>query len=155
MKYIVKMPNGKYLLDTPDWNTPFTDKKEEAKIYTSDKEFFHKYYPQFEMIDVESETESTPNFQFDSKNIYLKKDDQIVGLHAVGHAEPYTFTLRHLDGTEEEITTDFMEIEKWGNEYTPDYEIKGRGSFRVFDLTIEHTAKAFEEEGWVRFEREK
>lgn len=96
------------------------------------------------------------DIQFDSKDIYLKSPKgEIVGLHAVGHKEPYTFTLRHLDGKEEQITTDFMELEKWGNEYDENLIMQGRGSFRVFDLTIEHTAKAFEEDGWIRFEREK
>lgn len=94
------------------------------------------------------------NDDFDSKNIYLKKDDQIVGLHAIGISGPYTCHLHKVDGTIEVIQKDFNELEKWGNEYTPDYKIKGRGSFRVFDLSIEDTAKAFEDEGWVRFERE-
>lgn len=87
----------------------------------------------------------------DSKDIYLRKGSEIVGLHAVGNREPYTFTVMNLDGSEYGVTTDFMELDKWGNEYSEDMKMIGRGSFRVFDLTIDHTAQAFEEEGWVRF----
>jgi len=88
----------------------------------------------------------------DSRDIWLRKGDQIVGLHAIGYAEPYEFDVHHLEGSTERIKTDFMELEKWGNEYNQQFQMIGRGSFRIFDLTLEHTAKAFEEEGWVRFE---
>lgn len=86
----------------------------------------------------------------DAKNIYLKKGEEIIGLHAIGHAEPYEFDLHELDGTVTRVKTDFMELEKWGNEYDANFKMIGRGSFRIFDLTLEHTAKAFEEDGWVR-----
>lgn len=85
-----------------------------------------------------------------SKNIYLAKDGQIIGLHAIGHAEPYEFDVQEFDGTVTRVKTDFMELEKWGNEYNDKFEMIGRGSFRIFDLTLEHTARAFEEDGWVR-----
>lgn len=91
--------------------------------------------------------------EFDSKDIYLKKDDQIIGLHAIGYEGPYNYTLSDIDGTVKEIETDFQEIEKWGNEYDENYKMIGKGSFRVFDLTIEDTAKEMEADGWVRFER--
>lgn len=87
---------------------------------------------------------------YDSKDIYLTKDGQIIGLHAIGHNEPYEFKLVHLDGTEELIKTDFMEIEKWGNQYNSNGQMIGRGSFRIFALTLEHAAKEFEEDGWTR-----
>lgn len=86
-----------------------------------------------------------------SKDIYLRKDDQIVGLHAVGYAEPHELRVQELDGSITLVKTDFMELEKWGNEYNEKLEMIGRGSFRIFDLTIDHTAKCFEDEGWVRF----
>lgn len=82
----------------------------------------------------------------------IKKGDEIIGLHAMDYEEPYEFTLTHIDGSSEIIKTDFMELEKWGNEYNKNSEMIGRGSFRLFDLTIEHSAKAFEDEGWTRFE---
>lgn len=74
--------------------------------------------------------------QFDSLDIYLKKDDQIVGLHAIGHKEP--------DGA-------FYSLEQWGNEYDDEHNMLGRGSFRVHN-DIETVAKDFEADGWVRFE---
>lgn len=92
--------------------------------------------------------------EFDSKNIYLRKGDEIVGLHAIGHNEEHEFNLHHIDGSIERIKTDFMELEKWGNQYDKDFNMIGRGSFRVFSLTLEHAAKEFEEEGWIRFEKE-
>jgi hypothetical protein len=91
------------------------------------------------------------NNDIQSKNIWLKRGDEIVGLHAIGYREPYTFKVIDLDGSTTEHNSDFMELEKWGNEYNQDFKMIGRGSFRIFDLTIDHTAKAFEEDGWIRF----
>ncbi len=88
-----------------------------------------------------------------SKDIYLRKGREVVGLHAIGYAGPYEFDLQELDGSIQKIKTDFMELEKWGNEYDANFKMIGRGSFRVFDLTIEHAAKEFESDGWVRFQR--
>lgn len=91
---------------------------------------------------------------FDSKDIYLKKEGQIIGLHAVGYKGPYTYTFSNpFEGIEQEITTDFMEIERWGNEYDNEYNMLGRGSFRVHS-DIEVAAKELELDGWVRFERQ-
>lgn len=88
----------------------------------------------------------------DSKNIYLRKDNEIIGLHAVGYRTPYVFDVVELDGTRNQVETDFMELEKWGNHYNEEFERIGRGSFRIFDATIEDTAKEFENDGWIKFE---
>lgn len=89
----------------------------------------------------------------DSKDIYLKKNGEIVGLHSVGHKGPYDYVSVHLDGTEEVKHSDFMAIESWGNEYDNEYNMLGRGSFRVFG-DIEDAAKEMEADGWTRFERQ-
>ncbi len=94
------------------------------------------------------------NYGLQSKNIYLKKDGKIVGLHAVGYAGPYEYRLIKLDKTEELRTTDFMPMDMWGNEYNENYEMQGRGSFRIFAIDLDDEAKDWEADGWVRFERE-
>jgi hypothetical protein len=91
---------------------------------------------------------------YDSKNIYLKKDNEIVGLHSTGVAGPHEYTLIGLDGSESLIKTDFMAYETWGNEYDQDFNMLGRGSFRVH-TDIETAAKELELDGWIRFERSK
>jgi hypothetical protein len=93
-----------------------------------------------------------PMDNLDSKDIYLKKNGEIIGFHAVGHKGPHTYTVVHLDGTEESKTSDFMALETWGNEYSDEFQMLGRGSFRVF-VDIEDAAKEMESDGWVRFER--
>lgn len=90
---------------------------------------------------------------FDTKSIYLKKDGQIIGLHAIGYNDDYKFDLYDKDGTVQRIKTDFNEYEKWGNYYNDSYEMIGRGSFRVFAPTLEHAAKELLDDGWIRFER--
>jgi hypothetical protein len=85
----------------------------------------------------------------DTKNIYLTKDGRIVGLHAVGYSVSYTYDIIELDGSRSTITTDFMALEKWGNEYDDKHNMLGRGSFRVHQ-DIEEEAKDFESDGWVR-----
>ena len=70
-----------------------------------------------------------------SKNIYLKKDNQAIGLHAWGY----------------EFNGNFYSEEVWGNEYDNQGQMIGRGSFRVFN-EIEAEAKEFEADGWVRYE---
>jgi hypothetical protein len=90
--------------------------------------------------------------QFDSKDIYMRKGEEIIGLHAIGYAGPYEYDLVNLDKTVTRMKSDFMAIEKWGNEYDKDFNMLGRGSFRVHD-DIEIVAKSLEEDGWVRFER--
>ncbi|PWU11643.1 MAG: hypothetical protein C5B47_00615 [Verrucomicrobia bacterium] len=103
----------------------------------------------------ESEYQDAPQKEkipdLDSKDIYLREGDRIVGLHAIGYAEPTELKVHEFDGSTTIVKTDFIELEKWGNNYNEKLEKIGRGSFRIFDLTIEHTAKAYEEEGWVRF----
>lgn len=86
----------------------------------------------------------------DSKDIYLKKGTQIVGLHAIGHKEEYQTQVQHLDGTFETVNMDFMELEKWGNRYDENLNMIG-GSFRIHDLSIDDTEQAYLEDGWVRF----
>lgn len=88
----------------------------------------------------------------DTKNIYLKKDRKIIGLHAIGHKEEYEIEIIELDGSSINRTLDFMALEKWGNEYDENYNMIG-GSFRIFDICIEDTAKELEADRWVRFER--
>lgn len=69
------------------------------------------------------------------KNVYLKKDGAIVGIHAVG----------------DEFEGQFQQFEIWGNEYDDEHNMLGRGSFRVFD-TLENEVKNWEADGWVQFE---
>lgn len=87
---------------------------------------------------------------YDEINIFLRKDDEIVGLHCIGEKDK-DYEVMELDGT---ITQrhGFLAEESWGNYYDEDYNIKGRGSFRVFE-DIEILAEEFEADGWVRFER--
>ena len=95
--------------------------------------------------------------EVESKDIYLKSPQgEIVGLHAIGHIDPdYEMRVQELDGSVIVIKPGFVEYEKWGNEYDNEYNMLGRGSFRVFDLTLDHAAKCWEDDGWVRFERAK
>jgi hypothetical protein len=81
----------------------------------------------------------------DLKDIYLRKDNEIIGLHSIGYADPYEYTLVELDGTEIQKKTDFMPLETWGNRYNENYEMVG-GSFRVHQF-IEDEAKEFEADG--------
>lgn len=90
---------------------------------------------------------------YDSKNFYFKKDNQIIGIHAIGIAGPYEYNYQDLDGNVYTVTKDFQVIESWGNEYNPDYTIKGRGSFRVF-YDLDEAVKSLEDDGWVQFKRE-
>ena len=88
---------------------------------------------------------------FDSKNIYLKKDNMIVGLHAIGIDGPYTYTMDN-NGIKSEITTDFETLESWGNEYDENHNMLGRGSFRLNVINIEDYAKDLVLDGWVIYE---
>jgi hypothetical protein len=87
-----------------------------------------------------------------SKDIYLKKDGQIIGLHALGYNEPYECEVIELDGSRHIEHLDFMALEKWGNAYDANLKMLPPGSFHVFDLSIEHTAREMEQDGWVRFD---
>lgn len=87
---------------------------------------------------------------WETKNIYLRKGDDIIGLHAVG-IDNMQWDLEELDGTRIKCQG-FQAIDKWGNVYNEAYEMQGRGSFRVHQ-DIEKEAQEFEADGWVRFER--
>ena len=94
--------------------------------------------------------------ELDSKDIYLRKLDcgttMICGLHAVGGAGPYEYTLTHLDGSVEKKCSNFMAMDAWGNEYDNEHNMLGRGSFRLHTSDIEEYAKEMEAEGWERYE---
>ena len=83
------------------------------------------------------------------KDIYLKKDGEIVGLHAIGEKDA-EWTLVALDGTETRVKG-FQQHEQWGNEYDENHKMLGRGSFRIFG-DIEEAAKEMEADGWVTYE---
>lgn len=85
---------------------------------------------------------------YDSLDIYLTKDGQIIGLHAIGEANS-KWIVKHLDGTEEQ-KFGFNEMERWGNEYNNDLKMIGRGSFRVHQ-SIEDVAQELIQDGWRRF----
>lgn len=71
---------------------------------------------------------------FDSKDIYLKKGDDVVGLHTFG------------DNTE----CGFMQMEAWANAY--DLKFKFLGSiYRIFG-PIEDEAAEMKKDGWVEVE---
>lgn len=89
---------------------------------------------------------------YSEKSIFLKKGSEIVGLHAYGIEGPYPITFTAIDGTTTERILDFLEEELWGNFYDTSFKMIG-GSFRVFDFSIEDTAKEMEQNGWIRFER--
>lgn len=89
---------------------------------------------------------------YDIKDIYLKNNNgQIIGLHAIGHNEPASYTIVNINGTENLIRSRFNPIECWGNEYNNKLEMVGKGSFRLSTFDIEQEAIDFEKEGWIRF----
>jgi hypothetical protein len=94
----------------------------------------------------------------DSKDIFLRTKrgvsnilNYIVGLHSNGVIMPYEYTKTALDGTKTLVSTNFMPIESWGNEYDENYRLLDKSSFRV-DNDIEAVAKEMEAEGWERYE---
>lgn len=95
-----------------------------------------------------------PEPEYDSKDIYMKKDHAIIGLHAVGIAGPYEYDLVGIDGSTTRIKSDFDAIEAWVNEYDEEHNMLGRGSFRLSN-DIESEAQYFEKEGWIRCEAPK
>ena len=97
-------------------------------------------------------TESEPYEaeEYDHKDIFLKNGDSIVGLHAIGFSGPYTYTLEHIDGTQETTEGNFQSIESWGNEYDSNFEFIR--SFRIGHSDTEIEAAAFIENGWERIE---
>jgi hypothetical protein len=93
------------------------------------------------------------DYQLDFKDIYLKKGNEIIGLHGIGYKKPYECTITELDGTKTSRTLDFMYLEKYGNKYDENFNMLG-GSFRIFNICIEDAAKEYEADGWVRFNRD-
>ncbi len=95
-----------------------------------------------------------PEIQPESRDIYLRNGNRVLGLHSIGYPGEYRYTKIDFDGTETECVDDFQAIEVWGNEYLNDskFEMQGRGSFRIHD-NVNDFAKDLEAEGWVRFER--
>lgn len=86
------------------------------------------------------------------RSVYLTKDGEIVGIHAVGYEGPYEYQIQELDGTLTQHLSDFMIMEIWGNNYDENRNILGRGSFRVSAHNFELEVKDWESEGWVRRE---
>lgn len=84
---------------------------------------------------------------YESRDIYLQKDNEIVGLHAIGENNA-TWTQTDLNGVTTE-KTGFLALEVWGNNYDQNLKMIG-GSFRVFD-DIEAVANGLVEDGWVVF----
>lgn len=76
---------------------------------------------------------------FESKDVFLRKNGHILGFHAIGHT---------IEGGQ------FLQLEIWGNEYDENYNMLGPGSFRVFG-TIEAITKEMVDDGWEVFERPK
>jgi hypothetical protein len=83
------------------------------------------------------------------KDIYLKKDGEIIGLHAIGEKDA-EWTQVGIDGTRTQIKG-FMQHEQWGNNYDENHKMLGRGSFRIFE-DIEKFAEELEKDGWVSYE---
>jgi hypothetical protein len=124
------------------------------------QEFGHKYYFDDEKVHwselplapgEENPSQPDPMDGMVSRDAYLTKDGTIIGIHAIGYPEPYEWTEVALDGTETQKTSDFMQMEIWGNEYDENHQMLGRGSFRVFDQ-FESEVKNWEADGWVRRE---
>lgn len=84
-----------------------------------------------------------------SKDIYLKKDGEIIGLHAYGEKDS-EWTVQNLDGTRETVKG-FNQYEQWGNYYDENHKMVGRGSFRIFG-DIEEVAEDLEKDGWISYE---
>lgn len=96
--------------------------------------------------------------EWDSKDVYLTMtlpdgEKQIIGLHAIGHAQEYTYTEIGRDNSRTEVTTGFAAIETWGNSYDENHNMLGRGSFRLHSHDLDKMVKECESEGWVRCER--
>lgn len=68
---------------------------------------------------------------FELKDVYLKKDEDVIGLHAVG------------DKTE----TGFHQYEAWANLYDPSFKFLG-SIYRIFG-PIEEEADNLKKDGWV------
>lgn len=106
----------------------------------------------FALVGFESLTETpTPEEQppYDEMSVYLKKDNEIVGIHAIGEKDT-SWQVHELDGT---ITQrkGFQAMDIWGNQYNSDLKMIGKGSFRVHN-DIETEVNSWKADGWVAFE---
>lgn len=101
-------------------------------------------------FDVRNTILAVEEFPYDSKDIYLRRGEEIIGLHAVGQDNSEWDEVL-LDGTTVR-KKGFRTDDAWGNEYDENFNVRGRGSFRVF-TDIEMAAQDLEMDGWVRFER--
>lgn len=114
---------------------------------------YNKWEPEDGETPISVATSEPANIEndLDSKDIYLKNGNEIVGFHSIGHAGPYIYTQIELDGSENTVTADFEPFESWGNNYDENLNMIGRGSFRLITPFIEDVAKDLESRGWVRF----
>lgn len=94
-----------------------------------------------------------PNL-LDSLDIYLKKDDQIIGLHAIGYAGPYEYTYTDIDGNVTQKTSNFQALDTWGNNYNNKYEMFAPGSFRIDTNDLEEESRLYAGAGWIEFDRD-
>ena len=87
---------------------------------------------------------------FDCKDVFLKKDDDIIGLHAIG-IDNTPYQIQELDGT---ITDHFgfMHEQIWGNKYNRDFNMIG-GSFRVHTM-FDEELKSWLDDGWTIIQKE-
>lgn len=74
--------------------------------------------------------------QFESKDIYLKKGDDVLGLHTYG------------DQTEHH---GFQQMEAWCNAYDADFKFLG-SIYRIFG-PIEEEAAELKKDGWVEIKK--
>ena len=84
---------------------------------------------------------------YESRDIYLRNGEEIIGLHEIGE-DNVKWTSVDVDGTENE-RFGFLAHERWGNNYDQNLKMIG-GSFRVLE-DIEAVANGLVEDGWVVF----
>lgn len=74
---------------------------------------------------------------YESKSIYLKKDQDILGLHATGYTDEHG---------------QFQNMEAWANHYHYNEQFKYLGSvYRIFG-PIEEEAAGLKADGWIEIE---
>ena len=86
---------------------------------------------------------------YDSLDVYFKKDDILIGIHAIGLYELNQYTYTDIDGNKEKRFSFFNALEVWGNEYDKDMNMLGRGSFRLGMRIMEDIIKEYQKEGWT------
>ncbi len=77
---------------------------------------------------------------------YLIKDLELIGIFAIGDKES-EWTVIGLDGSETK-RKGFNAQESWGNEYSWDLKMLGRGSFRILN-DIEEALQTLIQDGWA------